>query len=73
MNMNVSSSTPFLHLPPDHDGLLLGAHVRDCHRARERGFALRCLAERLHQVLGPRFFTTVFGAAALLTLLAGCI
>jgi hypothetical protein len=59
-------------LSSDADGLALGAHVRDCDRSREPAFALYCIAERLHQVIGPRFFTTVFAAAIFMTLLAGC-
>lgn len=56
----------------DAHGPSLRAHVRDCDRARGRGFFLRCLGERLHDLLAPRFFTTVFGATVLMTLLAGC-
>jgi hypothetical protein len=55
------------------DGLSLGAHVRACDRARGRTFMLRCVGERLHAVLGPRLFTTVFAATVLMSLLAGCI
>lgn len=69
----MNSSTSVLSLPLDPEASSLGAHIRDCRRALERGFALRCFAERLHQLLAPRFFTTVFGATALLTLLAGCL
>jgi hypothetical protein len=54
------------------DGLALGAHARTCARDLERTFALRCVAERLHDWVGPRLCTTVFGATALLVLLAGC-
>lgn len=50
----------------------LGDHVRACQRAQGRAFGLRCLGEVVHGLLGPRLFTTVFGAAALMTLLAGC-
>ncbi len=53
------------------DGLALGAHARACARDLERSFALRCIAERLHDLFGPRLCTTVFGATALLVLLAG--
>lgn len=60
-----NSRTSFAEAPS------LGAHVRECDRARSRGFFLQCLGERLHDVLGPRFFTTVFGATVLMTLLAG--
>lgn len=48
-------------------------HVAACERARGRDFELRCLGEWLHGLLGPRFFTTVFGATVLMTLLAGCV
>lgn len=48
-------------------------HVAACDRAMGRDFALRCFAERLHGLLGRRFFTTVFGATVLMTLLAGCV
>ncbi len=70
--MKSSSFVSPLPLPLEHDQLSLGAHIRDCQGARELGFALRCVAERLHQVLCPRFFTTVVGVAALLTLLTSC-
>jgi hypothetical protein len=51
------------------DGLALGRHLLHCARARGRGFELRCLGERVHGIVGPRFCTTVFAAAGLLTLL----
>jgi len=54
------------------DGLSLGAHVQACDRARGRAFMLHVVGERLHAVLGPRLFTTVFAATALMSLLAGC-
>jgi hypothetical protein len=53
------------------DSLSLGAHVRACNRARGRGFALQCVGERVHAVLGPRLVTTVLAATTLLALLAG--
>jgi hypothetical protein len=56
-----------------HEALSLGAHVRACDAARGRSFAMRCAGERLHALLGPRFFTTVCVAAGLLALLAGCV
>lgn len=59
-------------LPVHTDGLSLVAHVQACDRARGRTFALRCVGESVHAVLGPRLFTTVFAAAALMALLAGC-
>ena len=56
---------------PSHpDGLGLAAHVRACDRALGRTFALRCVAERLHEWLGPRLCTMVLGATAIM-LLAG--
>ena len=63
-----ASEAPFSALP---DGLALGAHARACARALERTFVLRCAGERLHDLFGPRLFTTVFGATVLLVLLAG--
>jgi hypothetical protein len=54
------------------DGLSLGAHVQACDAARGRSFAMQCIAERLHALLSPRFFTTVFAATVLMALLAGC-
>lgn len=50
------------------DGLGLAAHVRACERALGRTFALRCAAERLHEWLGTRLCTVVFGATALMVL-----
>jgi hypothetical protein len=70
--MNAQPFVTDLLFPAHADGLALGAHVRACDEARGRTFALRCIGERLHDLLGPRFFTTVFAATLLLTLLAGC-
>ena len=50
----------------------LRAHLQACAAARGRSFAMRCLGERLHALIGPRFFTTVFAATALTALLVGC-
>jgi hypothetical protein len=50
-------------------GLALGSHLLACARARGRTFGLRCLADKLHDIVGPRFVTTLFAAAALMTLL----
>jgi hypothetical protein len=54
-----------------HDGPSLSDHVRACQAALGRSFAVRCVGERLHLLLSPRFFTTVFAAVALISLLAG--
>jgi hypothetical protein len=51
-------------------GLALGSHLLACAQARGRTFGLQCLGERLHELVGPRFCTTLFAAAAVLTLLA---
>jgi hypothetical protein len=54
---------------PNHpDGLGLVAHVRACEQALGRTFGLRCVAERLHEWLGPRLCTMVFGVTALMVL-----
>ena len=71
--MNASILVAEVLQPHQADGLALGAHVRACDQARGRAFALRCVGERVHDLLGPRFFTTVFAATLLLTLLAGCV
>jgi hypothetical protein len=55
------------------DGPSLGTHVLACARARGRTFALRCLGERVHNVVGPRVVSTVFAAAALIGLLSGLV
>jgi hypothetical protein len=72
--MNVNSyASPALQLArPLPDGAALGAHVLACGRARGRAFALRCMGERLHDLVAPRLVTTIFAAAALLAL-AGCV
>jgi len=53
--------------PPALDALALAlsAHLQACKRAQGLGFRLRCTAERLHAVLGPRMVTTVS--------VAGCV
>ncbi len=53
------------------DGLLLHAHVLSCRRALGRTFTLQCLGERVHDLIGPRMFTTAFAVAALLALFSG--
>lgn len=52
-----------------HPGLSLGSHAHACRRACGRLFALKCLAERLHDAVAPRFCTTILGATALIGLL----
>ena len=71
-NTIVSPSATEVVFAAHLEGLALGAHARACARALERTFALRCVAERLHDWLGPRLCTTVFAATAVLVLLAGC-
>ena len=48
------------------DMLSLGAHLRDCARARGRYFSLHCWAERLHGLMLPRFCTTILVVGGLL-------
>jgi len=52
------------------DGLLLVAHVQACGQAQGPGFALRCVGERLHGLVAPRFVTTVFMATVLMLIVA---
>ena len=59
-------------LAAGRDPLALDAHIRACDRARGPGFALACVGERVHEMLAPRFVTTVVAATSLLALLAGC-
>lgn len=68
--VNSHSQASAARFPSVPDGLGLAAHVCACERALGRTFALRCVAERLHEWLGPRLCTMVFGATALM-LLAG--
>ncbi len=69
--MDASAHPP--SLTPCRDPLALDAHVRACDRSRSPGFALYCVGERMHEMLAPRFVTTVVAATSLLALLAGCI
>ncbi len=66
----MSSSTLFSTPVFSQQSQVLGSHVHACRRARGRAFALRCLGERLHDVVAPRFCTTIVGATALIGLLA---
>lgn len=70
--MSTSSSHSSL-LPhggsPSLEGSLLVSHVTACARARGRAFRLRSLAERLDDVLAPRFVTTVAAVCTLIALL----
>lgn len=45
------------------DSSALGEHLHLCRQAHGRLFALRCVADKLHGVVAPRFMTTlvVFG------------
>jgi hypothetical protein len=52
------------------DGLSLVAHVQACGQAKGAGFALRCVGERLHDLVAPRFVTTVFTATVLMVIVA---
>lgn len=72
-SMDASISHSLVPSRPAHpDEPALGAHVLACDRARGWGFALRCAGERVHELLGPRLFTTVFAATMVLVLLAAC-
>jgi hypothetical protein len=44
----------------------LGAHLARCRGCRGRWFALRCVADGLHDFVVRRFVTTVVVAAALI-------
>ena len=48
----------------------LGAHVDRCNSSRGRWFALRCAADAVHDVLAPRFVTTLIVAAVVIGLAA---
>lgn len=43
-------------------------HLQDCRRERSRWFELACWGEALHEVVAPRFVTTVAAAGLLLLL-----
>jgi hypothetical protein len=43
-------------------------HLQQCHAERGRWFEATVLAERIHDLVAPRFGTTVMLAALLLTL-----
>ena len=48
----------------------LGAHVDRCNGSRGRWFALRCVADAVHDVVAPRFVTTLLVAGTLIGLAA---
>jgi hypothetical protein len=41
-------------------------HLQDCKRERSRWYELACWGEALHEVVAPRFVTTVAAAGLLL-------
>lgn len=43
----------------------LGAHVSRCNGSRGRLFALRCIADAVHDFVAPRFVTTLLIAGAI--------
>ncbi len=45
---------------PDFEGRgMLAAHLQFCTASMGPGFRMRCLAEAVHAVVAPRFFTTI--------------
>ncbi|MEO8058020.1 MAG: zf-TFIIB domain-containing protein [Burkholderiales bacterium] len=48
----------------------LGAHIDRCNGCRGRWFALRCVADAVHDFVAPRFVTTLLAAAVVLGLAA---
>lgn len=46
----------------------LRRHLQDCQRDRSRWFELACWGEALHEVVAPRFVTTVAAVGLLLLL-----
>ena len=44
----------------------LGAHVSRCNGCRSRWFQLRCAADAVHDVVAPRFVTTLVVAGAII-------
>ena len=48
----------------------LGAHIDRCNGCRGRWFALRCVADAVHDFVAPRFVTTLLVAGVLTGLAA---
>ena len=48
----------------------LGAHIDRCNGCRGRWFALRCVADAVHDFVAPRFVTSLLVAGALAGLAA---
>lgn len=48
----------------------LGAHVQRCNGCRGRWFTLRCMADAVHDLVAPRFMSTLAVAAGLIGLAA---
>jgi len=48
----------------------LGAHIDRCNHSRGRWFALRCVADAVHDFIAPRFVTTLLFAGMLMGLAA---
>lgn len=44
----------------------LGDHVNRCKVSRSRWFALRCVADAVHDFIAPRFVTTLVIASAVI-------
>ena len=55
-------------MPAELDAL--GAHVSRCNGCRGRWFALRCIADAVHDVVAPRFVTTLLVAGVVIGLAA---
>ncbi len=69
-NLHPPVAAGFDSPPLREHALALGRHLASCMRARGRWFPLRCLGERLHLLVAPRFCTTVLAVTALMSLLA---
>jgi len=65
----MNSTSQLTELSSRLDAIALVDHLKRCQHAQGPAFALRCFAEGLHAVLGPRLITTVAAVAALLALL----
>jgi len=61
------SNTTALSIALSQDALR--RHFEACQRALEPVFVMRCWFDSLHDVVAPRFGTTVLGATALIGVL----
>lgn len=66
---SISGASGVTGLEAEH----LGSHFLACSGHRSAWFRMQCLADAVHDVVAPRFVTTLFVATALIALISSIV